>query len=74
MAKLKQLAKALKTIIILSIIMIGCNAPSSNDNKAKERLNNENELLKNNSLDKKIDESSGYNKENALALSIDQPK
>jgi|GEM_PF-820905 hypothetical protein len=54
--------------------MIGCNAPSSNDNKAKERLNNENELLKNNSLDKKIDESSGYNKENALALSIDQPK
>jgi len=29
---------------------------------------------KKNSLDKKIDESSGYNKENALALSIDQPK
>ena len=26
--------------------MIGCNAPSSNDNKAKERLNNENELPK----------------------------
>ena len=63
MAKLKQLAKALKTIIILSIIMIGCNAPSSNDNKEKERLNNEIELLKkeiellkNNSSNKKIDE------------------
>ena len=72
MAKLKQLAKALKTIIILSIIMIGCNAPSSNDNKEKERLNNEIELLKkeiellkNNSSNKKIDESSDYKKEEA---------
>ena len=54
------------TIIILSLLMIGCNSQSSNnDSKEKELLEKEIELLKKekellqaNSSDKKIDESS----------------
>jgi hypothetical protein len=65
----------LKTIIILPVIMIGCYSPSSNDNKENELLKKEIKLLKKekelfqqNSSDKNIDESSVYNKKEALEI------
>ena len=55
--------------------MIGCNSPSSNDNKEKELLKKEiellkkeNELFQHNGSDKNIDESSVNNKKEALEI------
>ena len=61
--------KHLKHLLFLSILcspVLFTNC--GDDNKEKKLLNNEIELLKNNSSDKKIDESSVYNKEKALAI------
>jgi hypothetical protein len=62
----------LKTILILPIIVIGCNFSSSKDNKENELLKKEIELLKkekelsqHSNSDKKSDESSVYNKKEA---------
>ena len=66
----------LKYLLLLSILcslVVFTNCGDDNKekkllNKEVELLKKEVELLKNNSSDKKIDESSVYNKENALAI------